>query len=207
MDVLGRVVGPVRTTLARFVQEVKHTANGSYLSVGCGRLYPPHDAEVARLVSIFPNLTRLNLTYCGSMEDQNLHAIVEKCRSLEELSITTCDNITSTGIINILPFLKNLRQLDRFDVLNLGDDCLGDIARMCPLLEHLDLSGTRVTRTGVSSIMNLATNLTTLNMMKDRGISSSDMGAIMEEKPPHVTITHHDRYDIYADIGPDAFFW
>ncbi|KAI9091279.1 hypothetical protein DFS34DRAFT_670255 [Phlyctochytrium arcticum] len=125
----------------------------------------------------------------GSLfSDHNLLGIVEKCGSLEELDLSGCHKITPKGIVKILPFLKNVRKLD-VRALPINDNCLYDIAKMCPLLEDLDLWGTRVTRTGVSSMMKGATKLTPLNLSQSRIISSSDMEAIKKDKPPHLTIT------------------
>ncbi|KAI9094827.1 hypothetical protein DFS34DRAFT_224593 [Phlyctochytrium arcticum] len=96
--------------------------------------------------------TKLDFNSCLTMKDGDLLAIVEKCKSLDDLSIAMCDKITSTGFGKILPYLTNVRKLNIADIAKLDDDYLRDIAKMCPLLENLDVWRTSVTRTGISSI-------------------------------------------------------
>ncbi|KAI9094307.1 hypothetical protein DFS34DRAFT_242711, partial [Phlyctochytrium arcticum] len=160
--------------------------------------YPSYSG-IPSFASPCPNLRRLFLQSCTEMREQDLLGIVDKCTSLKELSIAGCRKITSNGLVKILPFLENLRKLNVTGVSNVDNDCLHDIAKMCPLLEDLDLGTTSVTRTGVSSFMQLATNLTSLNLSKHVGINDSEMEAIMMKKPLHVNITSYDHLDIYYD--------
>ncbi|KAI9094857.1 hypothetical protein DFS34DRAFT_225778 [Phlyctochytrium arcticum] len=164
------------------------------------------DPNVPKLASLCPNLTRLNLSYCETLEDQELLNIVRNCKSLEELSIEDCWEITSQGLGLMLPFLKNLRRLNVATV-HLDDDCFRNIAKTCPLLEDLDLSSTDITRAGVSSIMELATSLRSLNLWECSKITSSELEAIMNEKPPHVKIPPYLPYDTKYQHDDDFFEW
>ncbi|KAI9088830.1 hypothetical protein DFS34DRAFT_268007 [Phlyctochytrium arcticum] len=139
------------------------------------------------------------------MKDEDLLDMVGKCRSLEELSIASCEQISSQGLGKVLLSLTNLRKLDVAGVYKLDDDCFRDIAKMCPLLEDLDLWSTSVTRTGVSSVMELAPKLATLNLSQSSKIDDSEMDAIMNAKPPHVKITHYNHHDIYKLDSNSAY--
>ncbi|KAI9101834.1 hypothetical protein DFS34DRAFT_591660 [Phlyctochytrium arcticum] len=76
-------------------------------------------ARLKRLVSLCPNLKVLEVCFHGdnpSESDQDLLDMVEACRSLEELYLQHCHEITSQGLREALPFLKNLRKLSLFDL-------------------------------------------------------------------------------------------
>ncbi|KAI9088844.1 hypothetical protein DFS34DRAFT_639967 [Phlyctochytrium arcticum] len=126
--------------------------------------------------------------------------MVEKCQSIEELSIGGCYKLTSTGFGKVLPFLKNVRTLNVAHNSQLDDACFRDIAKSCPLLEKLNLQRTRVTQTGVLSILELAAKLTSLDLSHCRKIGDSVMKTLLKEKPPHVTLTTYSEYDIYDNL-------
>ncbi|KAI9094308.1 hypothetical protein DFS34DRAFT_628914, partial [Phlyctochytrium arcticum] len=149
--------------------------------------------DIASMASLCPNLTKLDLGDNTRLQDEGLLGILEKCRSLEELSIAGCSKITSEGFVKVLPFLKNLRKLNVSCTLLISDDSLCEIAKMCPLLEDLDLERTEITRTGVSSIIALASNLTALDLSECYAIEDLEMIAIMKEKPSHLKITNFER--------------
>ncbi|KAI9094826.1 hypothetical protein DFS34DRAFT_664332 [Phlyctochytrium arcticum] len=88
------------------------------------------DPNVPKLASLCPNLTILNMAYCETPEDQELLNIVRNCKSLEELSIENCWEITSQGLGLMLPLLKNLRTLSVAN-FEISGDCLLEIAKMC----------------------------------------------------------------------------
>ncbi|KAI9094310.1 hypothetical protein DFS34DRAFT_651996 [Phlyctochytrium arcticum] len=177
--------------LSRTVEEKPHLA--SFIrKLGFTSFHAKLFAEIASLASLCANLKRLDLRWGFRVQDPDLLGILEKCRPLEELRIASCEEITSKGFIKALPFLKNLRKLDLSGVWNLDDDCLCEIAKMCPLLEDLDLRWTAFTPTGLWSIMELATTLTSLNLSRNR-INDWEIIAIMEGKPPHLTITVCDH--------------
>ncbi|KAI9094346.1 hypothetical protein DFS34DRAFT_665260 [Phlyctochytrium arcticum] len=145
------------------------------------------------------------------MQVHDLLGIVEKCGSLEELSIDRCHAITGKALVKVLPFLQNLRKLDVTELSTVDDDCLRGIAKMCPLLEDLVVRGTSITKSGVSFIMEHAINLTSLNLSQCYKIKDSELRAILKGKPPHLTIIASDRHNICgnvdnsgsADSGPE----
>ncbi|KAI9094859.1 hypothetical protein DFS34DRAFT_627469 [Phlyctochytrium arcticum] len=141
------------------------------------------------------------------MKGGDLLAIVEKCGSLEELSIASCYEMTSEGLGKALPFLKNLRKLDLWELENLNDRCFHAIAKLCPLLEDLNLRETLVMRDGVTTILKFATNLKFLNLSQCSSLHKTALEAIMKEKPPHLEITAIIDEEIYGfpfDTGSDA---
>ncbi|KAI9088854.1 hypothetical protein DFS34DRAFT_639845 [Phlyctochytrium arcticum] len=145
-------------------------------------------AQIISLTSFCPNLTSLDYTSL-LITDEALLGTLENCRSLKGLRIAECCRITSKGILKMLPLLVNLRNLHVPNVLNFDDDCLSGVAKMCPLLEDLDLQCTPVTRTGLSSLMELATNLKSLNLSECYGRLNSKLRAIMEEKLSRLTFS------------------
>ncbi|KAI9094347.1 hypothetical protein DFS34DRAFT_595728 [Phlyctochytrium arcticum] len=163
--------------LGGFVQELKVRGHGSNHPQNHPAYNADFYAEMGSLASLCPNVTRLDLS-SFIIEDQDLMGILEN---------SCCLGITSNGFVKVLPFLKNLRKLD-VSVDNLDDKCFCEISQMCPLLEDLSLWFTSVTRTGLSSIMELATNLKSLNLPLSYRTRLSEMEAIMKEKPRHLTI-------------------
>ncbi|KAI9094309.1 hypothetical protein DFS34DRAFT_595693 [Phlyctochytrium arcticum] len=162
-------------------------------------------AEIASLASLCANLKRLDLGWTFWIQDPDLLGILEKCKSLEELSIATCCKITSKGFIKALPFLKNLRKLDLHDVTAFDLDCYCEIAKMCPLLEYLDLGNTSAERTKVLAIMALATNLKFLDLWSIyKEITPSDMRAILKGRPSHLTIAVNGCVERYNDLFVDG---
>ncbi|KAI9088852.1 hypothetical protein DFS34DRAFT_689443 [Phlyctochytrium arcticum] len=201
----GRIYFQLQLLLKKLEKKPHLTSFVRHLNIERWRPYRSIDdqiyTEIASITSVCPNLSRLTLKSCLTMGDQDLLAILENCRSVKEQSISSCDGITSQGFLKVLPFLKNLRKLDVEYVVDFGDDCLSGTAKMCPLLEDLDLSATDVAGNGVSSILELATNLTSLCLWQCYGIGDSEMRAIMKRKPSHVKITASDRQDICDSSG------
>ncbi|KAI9088856.1 hypothetical protein DFS34DRAFT_698400 [Phlyctochytrium arcticum] len=118
-----------------------------------------------------------------------LREILETCRSLDKLALVDCAAISHNSFIKVLP-LQNLRKLDVKDVSGFDDDCLHGIAKMCPLLEDFTFGYTGLTPIGMSSFLDLATNVKSLNLSRCCRISPSEMEVILNKKPPHLTITH-----------------
>ncbi|KAI9094856.1 hypothetical protein DFS34DRAFT_225779 [Phlyctochytrium arcticum] len=162
----------------------------------CVKVNPNLFADVATIASLCPNLTKFEWPLCSTMNDTHLLAIVQPCKSLEELSVSRCGKITSEGLGKVLPFLKNLRKLNVEGVGKFDNDCLcDDIAKMCPLLEYLNLSKTDIKGTGVFVLMELATKLTSLNLRFCNWIEDPEMAAIMREKPVNLSIEVSDDED------------
>ncbi|KAI9094861.1 hypothetical protein DFS34DRAFT_627477 [Phlyctochytrium arcticum] len=158
-------------------------------------------AEIARVAGLCPNLTKLYFQPDQQVGYQHLLGILEKCTSIEDLSVSRSFHINGQRLRPMLPFLKNLRKLDIEGISGLDDDCLRDIAKMCPLLEHLDLQRTHITQINVLSVMKFATNLKSLNISECAEITPLEREDIMAEKPPHVKIIA-----IYDD-SVDSNFW
>ncbi|KAI9092915.1 hypothetical protein DFS34DRAFT_667214 [Phlyctochytrium arcticum] len=149
-------------------------------------------ADLARVISLCPNLTRLHLEASTALLDWDLFRILEMCQSLEELAMNGCSSITAQGFRNVLPFLQHLKKLNVADCSGLDDDCIRDIARFCPLIQDLDLCKTSVTPIGVSLLLEGAVKLACLNLLRSWWMEDSDIEAIINDKPSHVQITHID---------------
>ncbi|KAI9094860.1 hypothetical protein DFS34DRAFT_627471 [Phlyctochytrium arcticum] len=193
-NVLLRAVLLQEPRLGRWVQEIKIRSKGS----GQYKREADHFRDIAHLVSLCPNLKKLDLTSCWELLDQDLLAIVESCKSLEELSIAICHKITNEGFGKALPLLKGLRKLSVWSVEKLNDTSLVAIAKLCPLLEGLNLRETSVTRAGVSSLMEFATKLTSVNLSQCSRIKKSEIAAIKKEKPSQLKIMAYTEAEIYG---------
>ncbi|KAI9094384.1 hypothetical protein DFS34DRAFT_652069 [Phlyctochytrium arcticum] len=84
-------------------------------------------------------------------------------------------------------------------------DCYCEIAKMCPLLEYLDLGRMGRGQTEVLAIMALATNLKFLDLSDcSEEITPSDMRDILKERPSHLSIVVSDWEYNYGDLSSDG---
>ncbi|KAI9093534.1 hypothetical protein DFS34DRAFT_267709 [Phlyctochytrium arcticum] len=163
--------------------------------------------QIARIGSLCQNLTRLDLGPCWPMGDADLLRIVENYRSLREFSIAGCEKITPKGLRKVLPFLTNLRKLDAANVDKINDDCLRAIVQTCPLLEYLDVWKTKITPTGVLSIVDLAPKFATLNVSPFSRLNASELETMRIQRPPDFKITARNQHEIYRDSDSDGSYF
>ncbi|KAI4463467.1 hypothetical protein MML48_4g00014156 [Holotrichia oblita] len=82
---------------------------------------------------------QVNLTFC--VVDDELLSILKRCQNLRELYLTQIlDNkFTSQGLLEVIPYLKELRMLTLSKCTVVNDDVIISIAEHCPKLTTLDL--------------------------------------------------------------------
>ncbi|GJQ82389.1 hypothetical protein Trydic_g452 [Trypoxylus dichotomus] len=81
----------------------------------------------------------VNLTFC-LVDDELLH-ILKRCQNLQELYFTEIleNPFTTRGLLDLIPYLKELRMLTLSKCDTVNDDVLISVARNCPKLKGLDV--------------------------------------------------------------------
>lgn len=89
-----------------------------------------------------PRLQRLSLAHCDWVDGLALRGLVDRCPALEELDLTACRQLKDEAIVYLAQRRgAGLRSLSLAVNANVGDTAVQELARNCPHLEHLDLTG------------------------------------------------------------------
>ncbi|KAH3731570.1 hypothetical protein Pelo_17597 [Pelomyxa schiedti] len=138
----------------------------SLLSVSASNCSKISDNSIVDL-SNCPNLTELCLSGCTSITDFTVEVICTNCRALKRLDISHCENITDAAIKE-KPSGETTVGLSGLTYLSLAWDdicsALGNIPKICPFLEVLNLCGTSLKDRRLSKLLNALTNLTELDL-------------------------------------------
>lgn len=89
-----------------------------------------------------PRLQRLSLAHCDWVDGLALRGLADRCPALEELDLTACRQLKDEAIVYLAQRRgAGLRSLSLAVNANVGDAAVQELARNCPQLEHLDLTG------------------------------------------------------------------
>ncbi|XP_060246613.1 F-box/LRR-repeat protein 15 isoform X1 [Meriones unguiculatus] len=89
-----------------------------------------------------PRLQRLSLAHCDWVDGLALRGLADRCPALEELDLTACRQLKDEAIVYLAQRRgPSLRSLSLAVNANVGDTAVQELARNCPKLEHLDLTG------------------------------------------------------------------
>ncbi|XP_051002655.1 F-box/LRR-repeat protein 15 isoform X1 [Acomys russatus] len=89
-----------------------------------------------------PRLQRLSLAHCDWVDGLALRGLADRCPALEELDLTACRQLKDEAIVYLAQRRgAGLRSLSLAVNANVGDTAVQELARNCPQLEHLDLTG------------------------------------------------------------------
>ncbi len=137
----------------------------------CGSM---QNEQIKCLVSKCPMLTHLILPY--DITDEGLKALGSHCNKLLYLSLKICTNITNKGFVDIVPYCGNLTHL--FVPRHITEESLADIAPFCGNLRYLDLIGCyQITVAGLKKILSYCPHLKHLNLYLS-GIKQEDLTPI-----------------------------
>ncbi|XP_017529433.1 F-box/LRR-repeat protein 15 isoform X2 [Manis javanica] len=116
---------------------------------GCGQL---SRRALGALAEGCPRLQRLSLAHCDWVDGLALRGLADRCPALEELDLTACRQLKDEAIVYLAQRRgAGLRSLSLAVNANVGDAAVQELARNCPELQHLDLTGClRVGSDGVS---------------------------------------------------------
>lgn len=106
---------------------------------GCGQL---SRRALGALAEGCPRLQRLSLAHCDWVDGLALRGLADRCPALEELDLTACRQLKDEAIVYLAQRRgAGLRSLSLAVNANVGDAAVQELARNCPELEHLDLTG------------------------------------------------------------------
>lgn len=106
---------------------------------GCGQL---SRRALGALAEGCPRLQRLSLAHCDWVDGLALRGLADRCPALEELDLTACRQLKDEAIVYLVQRRgAGLRSLSLAVNANVGDAAVQELARNCPELEHLDLTG------------------------------------------------------------------
>lgn len=106
---------------------------------GCGQL---SRRALGALTEGCPRLQRLSLAHCDWVDGLALRGLADRCPALEELDLTACRQLKDEAIVYLAQRRgAGLRSLSLAVNANVGDTAVQELARNCPQLEHLDLTG------------------------------------------------------------------
>jgi ABC-type transporter Mla MlaB component len=123
------------------------------------------DRFIDALSLVAPNLLRLNLNGNPLVTDSALVMLALRCKSLEEIKISSCAALTGRGIAFALKsFGSKTKSLDLKGISSLDDACVSALCLHCPNLETLSISGTCVNEEGVLCILSHCLSLKRLEL-------------------------------------------
>lgn len=106
---------------------------------GCGQL---SRRALGALAEGCPRLQRLSLAHCDWVDGLALRGLADRCPALEELDLTACRQLKDEAIVYLAQRRgAGLRSLSLAVNANVGDAAVQELARNCPELKHLDLTG------------------------------------------------------------------
>ncbi|KAI9105214.1 hypothetical protein DFS34DRAFT_35 [Phlyctochytrium arcticum] len=122
--------------------------------------------QLTSLLQYCPNIVVFHEARCRLLDNALIVALAENSKSLEDLSIPYCRNVTRKGLLAIATNCAQLTELD-ISHLNVADTTIRKIVDGCPKLNRLWLEGcTRVRGSTVDYICEHATNLSWLSVAK-----------------------------------------
>lgn len=106
---------------------------------GCGQL---SRRALGALAEGCPRLRCLSLAHCDWVDGLALRGLADRCPALEDLDLTACRQLKDEAIVYLAQRRgAGLRSLSLAVNANVGDAAVQALARNCPELEHLDLTG------------------------------------------------------------------
>lgn len=128
-----------------------------------------------QLLDFFPDVHRLNLSYCSWLDDTNMIKILEKSPSLKQLKVIEDLSLTYRSW-SALSLVSDLISLDLSDCRQITDDEIDLIATNCPKLEELRLSGCfEIEDKGFWSVGKHCKQLTSLDISRCQRLTEEGM--------------------------------
>ncbi|KAG8846161.1 SCF ubiquitin ligase complex subunit [Tulasnella sp. 330] len=88
----------------------------------------------------FDHLRMLDLTGCGSLNDEAMEGIVVNCPKIRNLVLAKCSQLTDEAIASICKLGRHLHYLHLGHVSNITDRAVTGLARACSRLRYIDLA-------------------------------------------------------------------
>ncbi len=128
------------------------------------------------------NLTKLDISLCHQVKDQDFKVILQACKNVTMFSLSGCTGLTDLAFFELAKHIPTLFVLD-ISRCHIYDGALIDLATKCPRLGSLNLSRcTTLSDKGIIEAVRNAPNLQYLNLTGS-GISQSSIEKIRRLRP------------------------
>ncbi|XBH69046.1 hypothetical protein VPH35_097043 [Triticum aestivum] len=126
-----------------------------------------------------PNLEVLALAGCVGIDDDALGGLENECsKSLRVLDLSTCRNVTHTGVSSVVKAVPNLLELNLSYCCNVTPS-LGKCFQMLPRLQTLKLEGCKIMADGLKYIGISCVSLRELSLSKCSGVTDTDLSFVV----------------------------
>uniref|UniRef100_F6WZP6 F-box/LRR-repeat protein 15 n=2 Tax=Didelphinae TaxID=126287 RepID=F6WZP6_MONDO len=144
---------------------------------GCGRL--SRRALVTLSLSC-AQLRCLSLAHCDWVDGLALRGLADRCPCLEALDLTACRQLRDTAVSYLAQRRgAQLRSLSLAVNANVGDATVQELARCCPQLEHLDLTGClRVRSDAIRTLAEYCPRLRSLRVRHCHDVAESSLSVL-----------------------------
>ncbi|PRP80267.1 hypothetical protein PROFUN_12734 [Planoprotostelium fungivorum] len=100
------------------------------------------DESVVSIAQNCPQLEILNLSRCSKVTDESMTAVADGCPSLNTLYMSLCSLVTNNGLSDVFEKCSNLTILELNGCReSVNASSLSVLARCCPKIQLLDLTG------------------------------------------------------------------
>lgn len=127
-----------------------------------------------------PTLRAINVSFCMSLTDQSLKHLA-RMQHLEELNLSSCENITDMGIAYLTDGATQLRVLDLSFCDKLGDQALAYIAQSMFQLRSLNLRSLKISDDGLIRVAKGLHELEDLQVGQCFAITDKSVHVLAEE--------------------------
>lgn len=143
------------------------------------------DSGLSAIAKSCDRLESLCLNGCGLIADNGLKTLATlHGKSLKELEMFGCFNITSRGIRHLASICQNLRTLQLGQCYRITDSCIAQVSSSLCCVENLDLRGCKqIKDTCIEKIVNHCSRLQTLALANCPNISNNAMQKIASTLP------------------------
>ena len=111
---------------------------------------------IKAFTAMCPTLRSINLNRCGGFCDEGMASIAANCSQLHTLDTIDCDGLSNDAASyqRLARGCQRLKTLDLSECGNLGDECVVVVAKSCPELRFINLSGCKkVSDAGLESLV------------------------------------------------------
>lgn len=143
------------------------------------------DSGLSAIAKSCDRLESLCLNGCGLIADNGLKTLATlHYKSLKELEMFGCFNVTSRGIRYLANICRNLRTLQLGQCYKITDSCIAEVSSNLCCVENLDLRGCKqIKDTCIEKIVDNCSRLQTLALANCPNISNNAMQKIASTLP------------------------